>query len=393
MPRSPSVSSRCSTPSRSHVRGQRLGVLEIDRRAERRLQLAAIRLEDRRAAIREEIPVLRIDDDRNSARARRCHRVLDHARHQHALVVVLEHERVRALDRRCAPRRARRSTSAPSRSPSSSSSTRTTCCARATMRVFVVVGRSTVDERAESGAPIAVEHRAQRSRRPRRRPTRRPVAPRAEARRRSARRSPRRRARSAARARERPAPALRARSARRRRGGRRRASRRRPRRSRRPAAASSSADEPVARETSVAWAAKLRRGRSITRLTRTGSGTGLALTARPVATACPVPRDHSRRGTRLAGFLSTHQRRRRSRQVLTVQEYFVLAGKALRFIFARPFYVGDVIQQMDEIGVKSLGIVLLTGFFTGMVLALQSSVQLKTVRRDDVHRPPRRRRR
>ena len=38
----------------------------------------------------------------------------------------------------------------------------------------------------------------------------------------------------------------------------------------------------------------------------------------------------------------------------------------------------DFIQQMDEIGVKSLGIVLLTGFFTGMVLALQSSVQLKT---------------
>src|SRR5256886_8521764 len=33
---------------------------------------------------------------------------------------------------------------------------------------------------------------------------------------------------------------------------------------------------------------------------------------------------------------------------------------------------------MDEIGVKSLGIVLLTGFFTGMVLALQSSVQLRT---------------
>ena len=33
---------------------------------------------------------------------------------------------------------------------------------------------------------------------------------------------------------------------------------------------------------------------------------------------------------------------------------------------------------MDEIGVKSLGIVLLTGLFTGMVLALQSSVQLKT---------------
>jgi phospholipid/cholesterol/gamma-HCH transport system permease protein len=65
-------------------------------------------------------------------------------------------------------------------------------------------------------------------------------------------------------------------------------------------------------------------------------------------------------------------------QVLTIQEYFILAGKSLRFMVARPFYTQDVVQQMDEIGVKSLGIVLLTGLFTGMVLALQSSVQLKT---------------
>jgi phospholipid/cholesterol/gamma-HCH transport system permease protein len=65
-------------------------------------------------------------------------------------------------------------------------------------------------------------------------------------------------------------------------------------------------------------------------------------------------------------------------KVLTVQEYFVLAAKSLRFIAARPFYTQDVVQQMDEIGVKSLGIVMLTGLFTGMVLALQSSVQLKT---------------
>ena len=64
-------------------------------------------------------------------------------------------------------------------------------------------------------------------------------------------------------------------------------------------------------------------------------------------------------------------------RVLTVQDYFTLAWNALRFIFARPFYAGDVVQQMDAIGVQSLGIVLLTGFFTGMVLALQSSVQLQ----------------
>ena len=66
------------------------------------------------------------------------------------------------------------------------------------------------------------------------------------------------------------------------------------------------------------------------------------------------------------------------RQILSLQEYFVLAGKAIGFIFSRPFYGSDVVQQMDAIGVGSLGIVLLTGFFTGMVLALQSSVQLKT---------------
>jgi phospholipid/cholesterol/gamma-HCH transport system permease protein len=64
------------------------------------------------------------------------------------------------------------------------------------------------------------------------------------------------------------------------------------------------------------------------------------------------------------------------RTVHAVQLYFALAWKATRFIFARPFYAGDIVQQMDSIGVKSLGIVLLTGFFTGMVLALQFSVQM-----------------
>src|SRR3954465_8121211 len=66
------------------------------------------------------------------------------------------------------------------------------------------------------------------------------------------------------------------------------------------------------------------------------------------------------------------------RGVYSLQEFFVLAGKALGFIFVKPFYTTDLFQQMDAIGVGSLGIVLLTGFFTGMVLALQSSVQLQT---------------
>jgi len=65
------------------------------------------------------------------------------------------------------------------------------------------------------------------------------------------------------------------------------------------------------------------------------------------------------------------------RRVLAVQEYVSLASKAIRYCFVRPFYVNDVIQQMDTIGVQSIPIVILTGFFTGMVLALQTSVQLE----------------
>jgi phospholipid/cholesterol/gamma-HCH transport system permease protein len=67
---------------------------------------------------------------------------------------------------------------------------------------------------------------------------------------------------------------------------------------------------------------------------------------------------------------------RAKRTVLAIQGYFLLAWNATRFIAARPFYGGDVVHQMDAIGVQSLGIVFLTGFFTGMVLALQSSVQM-----------------
>jgi phospholipid/cholesterol/gamma-HCH transport system permease protein len=65
------------------------------------------------------------------------------------------------------------------------------------------------------------------------------------------------------------------------------------------------------------------------------------------------------------------------RAVYSLQDFFTLAGKALGFIFVKPFYTADLFQQMDVIGVGSLGIVLLTGFFTGMVLALQLSVQLQ----------------
>jgi phospholipid/cholesterol/gamma-HCH transport system permease protein len=60
-----------------------------------------------------------------------------------------------------------------------------------------------------------------------------------------------------------------------------------------------------------------------------------------------------------------------------VQSYFGLLRRVLVSAVTRPFYWRDLAQQMDTIGVASLGIVALTGLFTGMVLALQSSVEMK----------------
>ena len=59
-----------------------------------------------------------------------------------------------------------------------------------------------------------------------------------------------------------------------------------------------------------------------------------------------------------------------------VQEYVRLTGAALRGFVTPPFYRHDIIEQLDAIGVRSLTVVLLAGFFTGAVLALQSGLTL-----------------
>jgi phospholipid/cholesterol/gamma-HCH transport system permease protein len=62
--------------------------------------------------------------------------------------------------------------------------------------------------------------------------------------------------------------------------------------------------------------------------------------------------------------------------VLEVQEYVLMLGKFGRSLVSRPFYFRDMIEQFDSIGIGSLTVVLLTGLFTGMVLALQSGMTL-----------------
>jgi phospholipid/cholesterol/gamma-HCH transport system permease protein len=55
------------------------------------------------------------------------------------------------------------------------------------------------------------------------------------------------------------------------------------------------------------------------------------------------------------------------------QEFIFLSGRALKNVFRTPHYSGDILMQMDIIGVGSLPIVILTGFFSGAVMGLQMS--------------------
>ena len=65
-------------------------------------------------------------------------------------------------------------------------------------------------------------------------------------------------------------------------------------------------------------------------------------------------------------------------RVLAVQEFTLLSAQAIKNIFRPPLYLIDILFQMDFIGFGSLPIVVLTGFFTGAVLALQSAKTLTT---------------
>src|SRR5215213_10642786 len=61
-----------------------------------------------------------------------------------------------------------------------------------------------------------------------------------------------------------------------------------------------------------------------------------------------------------------------TRALLELQETTLLAARVAAGVFKRPRYVPETIAQMDTIGVGSLTIIVLTGFFTGGVLTLQT---------------------
>ena len=63
--------------------------------------------------------------------------------------------------------------------------------------------------------------------------------------------------------------------------------------------------------------------------------------------------------------------------VQTVQDYVLFCGQAIANLFRKPLYLADMVLQADAIGVGSLPIVVLTGGFTGAILALQASNTLQ----------------
>src|ERR687883_1014825 len=67
-----------------------------------------------------------------------------------------------------------------------------------------------------------------------------------------------------------------------------------------------------------------------------------------------------------------------TRALLELQETTLLAARAVRGVFKKPRYIPETIAQMDAIGVGSLTIIILTGFFTGGVLTVQTFPTLKS---------------
>jgi phospholipid/cholesterol/gamma-HCH transport system permease protein len=63
------------------------------------------------------------------------------------------------------------------------------------------------------------------------------------------------------------------------------------------------------------------------------------------------------------------------RWVASVQDYSALAYRSLANLATGPRYFQDMLDQMDDIGVGSLPIVLMAGFFIGAVLVLQTGAQ------------------
>lgn len=62
--------------------------------------------------------------------------------------------------------------------------------------------------------------------------------------------------------------------------------------------------------------------------------------------------------------------------MLELQDYVQFLGRTATAMVSRPFYIKDFVAQLDYIGIGTLAVVLLTGFFTGAAVALQTGTTL-----------------
>jgi phospholipid/cholesterol/gamma-HCH transport system permease protein len=64
--------------------------------------------------------------------------------------------------------------------------------------------------------------------------------------------------------------------------------------------------------------------------------------------------------------------------IQTFQDFVIVSGRAIGNIVRRPHYSADIFHQMDVIGVGSLPITSMVGWFSGIVMALQMARALTT---------------
>jgi phospholipid/cholesterol/gamma-HCH transport system permease protein len=57
-------------------------------------------------------------------------------------------------------------------------------------------------------------------------------------------------------------------------------------------------------------------------------------------------------------------------------QFAIFVGTTTKSAFGRPFYFKEMVEQLFQIGYRSLSIVSLTGIFTGMVLAFQTGMEM-----------------
>ncbi len=62
---------------------------------------------------------------------------------------------------------------------------------------------------------------------------------------------------------------------------------------------------------------------------------------------------------------------------MSVQDFFIMSGRALKSVFQPPHYFSDLLMQMDIIGVGSLSIVILVSFASGLIITMQMARALQ----------------